>query len=367
MPSSTPKSLRPLLHTPFTPYLANGKPEKRCCGAFRSQLGCDIALGECSSTLFQLSVVEKSDANEPDIQTAQRILDAIQDQRRDLESIREILPSSPYEGLEFREKLKELDGLGSQLHEAERQRSLRNQYAAQQAEHDRLSEMLPRMQSEAERATEERRRKEHQLNRKRLRIQVLHEEASDGQLRREERVERRRHRELQGVDREGLLPRQNRGLGRLRRVREVEIPNLQEDVEVLAKDIGELKRTMEDFYRTRDRVRELNAYLTRTVLPDLGDDQEQNDRGRLKRIRDALADRSRMFNYLFRDKPEDHDQHEKDFDAFYELIDSGSCPCGAPLSAHVVLLTSYPKQSDRLEDLLYDFVEDHADPSHSST
>uniref|UniRef100_A0A7S3LE47 Uncharacterized protein n=1 Tax=Amphora coffeiformis TaxID=265554 RepID=A0A7S3LE47_9STRA len=359
---STPNSLRPLFRSSFTPYLANGKKEKSCCNSFRPFFGCDTALGECSSTLFQLTVVTKEDADEPDTRTAQRILDAVQYQRRDLESIREILPSSPYEGLEFREKLKELDKLGAEIHEAERQYSLLNQYATKKAEHHRLSDVLPHMQAQAEQAGEEKTRKEHQLHRKRLRMQVLEEEASDRQLRREQRAERRHHRELEGVDQERLLPpQQRRGGGMIRRIREVEIPDLKVDIEVLEKDISELERTVEEFRHTRDRVRDLNAYLTQTVPPELDENQEEICRRRLRQIRVGLMERSpRMFKYLLEGKPEDYEQHEKDFDDLYELVDSGSCPCGAPFSAHLVLLTPYPEESDRFEELLSDFAEDNA-------
>ena len=323
-------------------------------------MGCETSLTECTSTLFRPIVVTKNGAEEPDARFGQRILNAIHDQRHDVERIRDILPNSPYEGLEFREKLKELDRLGSEIHKAQQQCSLLHQYATQKAEHHRLSEDLSRRQVQAERAEKEKRRKEHQLRRKRLRMQVLQEQTTERQLRREETSRRRYHREPEGVDQERLLPSPPQGGGMIRRIRDVEIPDLQVDIEALEKDIRELDQTVEEFRRTRDRVHDLNAYLTRTIPPDLDENRIENLRQRLRQIRATLIERNpRMFNFLLEDTPEDYGRHEKDFDEFYELIESGCCPCGSPFSAHSVLLTPYMEESDKLEELLLDFVEDN--------
>lgn len=365
-PTTTPKSLRPLLQAPFTPYITNGNEEKSCCNnCCRFILSQEAAKEECPCSLFSPPTVEKLNENETDATTAQRILDALEHQRREIQQgLRNILPSSPYEGLEFREKLKMLDKFGADIHEAQRKRELLNQYASQKAEHHRLNNLLPRMQADAERAGDEKSRKEHQLNRKRLRRQVLEEEASERQARREERAERRQRREMEGVDQERLLPQRR---GAIRRIREVEIPSLDAEIEELEKDVAELEKTVEDFRRTRDRVRDLNEYLSNHSPPDLDEYREENDRLRLGRIRASLSQRSpRMFNFLFKDLPEDHVQHEKDFDDFYELIDGGNCPCGTAFSEHLVLVKPFPKEAERLEEQLFDFVEDEEDVSSSN-
>lgn len=367
--TTTPKSLRPLLHAPFTPYITNGNEEKsRCNNCCRFLFRQEAAMEECPCSLFSPPTVEKLNQNETDATTAQRILDALEYQRREFQQgLRNILPKSPYEGLEFREKLKMLDKFGADIHEAQRKRELLNQYASQKAEHHRLHDLLPRMQADAERAGEEKSRKEHQLNRKRLRRQVLEEEASERQARREERAERRQRREMEGVDQESLLPQPRRQGGRvIRRIRDVEIPSLDSEIEELERDIAELEKTVEDFRRTRDRVRDLNEYLASHSPPDLDEYREENDRLRLGRIRASLIQRSpRMFNYLFADLPEDHVQHEKDFDEFYELIDDGHCPCGTAFSEHLVLVKPFPKEAERLEEQLFDFVEAEEDASSS--
>lgn len=324
---------------------------------------------ECPSTLFSPPTISKVDDNEPDATTAQRILDALEYQRREFQrGLSDVLPSSPYEGLEFREKLKMLDKFGADIYEAERQRELLHQHATKKAEHHRLSDLIPRMQDDAERAGEEKSRKEHQLNRKRLRRQVLEEEASEREVRREERAERRRHREVvDGVDQERLLPPQRQGGRAIRRIREVEIPSLDSDIEELEKEIGELEKTVEEFRRTRDRVRELNSFLTSHSPPVLDEYREENNRLRLRRIRASLIQRSpRMFKYLFSGVKEDHVQHEKDFDEFYELIDSGTCPCGMAFAEHLVLLKPFLKEAERLEEQLLDFVEAVEDSATSN-
>lgn len=374
-PTTTPKSLQRLLHDAFTPYITNGKTKPDCCNLFRPIFGSERALLECSSTLFHPTTVEKLEASEPDVTTAQRILDVLAYQRRDVErGMSEILPSSPYEGLEYREKLKECDRLGSEIKEADRQRSLLKIYETNKSDYDRLSVLLPRLQIEAERAGEEKRSKEHQLHRKRLRRDVLEEEASERELRREERAERRNRREMDGIDTRPLMdppdPRRPAAVGRgrvVRRIREVEIPDLMADIQELETDILALERVLTEFRKTRDRVTELNDYLARTVPPTLDESQEKNNIRRMRMLRTSLQDRSpRMFTHLLRDKPEGYVKHEKDFDEFYELIDSGVCPCGMPFSEHLVLITQFPKESDQLEARLTRFAEAHAEVDQES-
>ena len=378
MATETPKSLRPLLHNSFTPFLSNGEQRKTCCGACRSLLGYETALEKCSSSLFRPVQVEKLDADEPDVETAQRILDAIENLRNDLHETHNILPSSPYEGMEFREKLKELDRLGDRILEAEQQRASLVEYTKKKQEHERLRESLARQQVESERAAAEKRRKGHLLQRKTMRRQVLEEEASVRQLRREERAERRHRRELEGVNRERLLATQDsrerdaqvddtesllpqhrgaRGGGVIRRIRDVEIPEISAEFDQLQKEISVLDQTINEYSKTKDQVRELEAYLTSTISPEFDFIRNENDRGRLAEIRRELLERSpRMFGHLLLDKPENHVSHEKDFDLFYESIDKGLCTCGTPFYEHLVLVSCCPNEASRLEDQLRKFV-----------
>jgi cell division septum initiation protein DivIVA len=354
----TPMSLRPLVRYPFTPYITDGKTNDNCCNILRPMFGCEVSRQECTSALFRPPAIEKLEADESDLCTAQRILDALEYQRRDMEHMAHILPSSPYEGLEFREKLKECDTLGSRILEIKTHRFKVTTYEKKKTEFERLGDLLPSLQSNAERAGPEKSRKEHQLHRKRLRRQVLEEEASARQQYLEEQVERRR--QVEGVDTEQLLGRPR---GRtIRRLREVEIPSLGDEIKDLERDVRDLERTVEEYRRSKDTLRDLNAYLTSNIPGEMNVDDEESSRRRLREARLSLMDRSRrMFRYLLDGKPEDYETHEKDFDEFYESIESGCCTCGRSFVSHRVLLTHFTKESDKLEQILRDYLLNGSD------
>ena len=357
-----PKSLRPLLDAAsFFPFISNGASKRTSCNCIRYWMGCESALEECSSSLFCPTVITiDSEQHDVAISRAKRILDAVEELRHDVQTIQaSLLPTSPYEGLEFREQLKECDVLGASILQAKRQRSVWNQHAVQKEEHDRLQAVLPRLELQAEQANEEKIRKGRLLQRKRIRLQVLEEEASSNRRLRNtvERTARRcLQRELDGVSTERLLPRQGAS-GTLDRINEEEIPSLAKEIQELEHAILSLELTIEEFRSTRDRQRELNACLGQTTPPKVNENNLEADRCRLRELREALIRRNpRMFRLLLEEKAETYIQHEQDFDEFLELIEAGMCTCGKAFADHLILLTPYGRKSDALEKTLREFV-----------
>ena len=177
-----PRNVKELLEQPFTQYISNGRMETSCLGKY-----CE----ECNSPLFSPPTVEKLQISEDDKSTAGRILESVEWQRRDLDHIQHLLPSSPEEGVEIRKKLRECDEAGKCVLAIKKHKEHVESFNQKKAKYQRLRTDLPRLQEEADIASQQKTDKEDELRVKKQRKQVLQAVAT-----RQERERRARTQQL---------------------------------------------------------------------------------------------------------------------------------------------------------------------------
>lgn len=157
------------------------------------------------------------------------------------------------------------------------------------------------------------------------------------------------------------LPVEN---GLIRRLVDVEIPEIDHDIKLCQDELSECAKIIKDYETSRTRSDKLQHKLeherpTHVLNPaDEGRFQEQFAASRKR----CLQLHPRLGQFLFDEHREQHrthpyrSDHLNDLDKLYDQLVQGSCPCGADLDHHLVLLTPFCKKSVELERQLRELV-----------